>query len=397
MVGAALACALADLPLRIAVFDRARFDADRLPCRATDLSFDNRVSAIAPASRDFLDTIGAWDTVMATRVSPYTGMHVWDADGTGSIQFSAADIHQPCLGYIVENSVILLGLHRRLQQLDNVTLISPIAINGLRRIADNPAGSIELAAEDGSRWQAKLLLGADGPMSRVRSLGNFTTREWDYRHQAVVTTVRTELPHQATALQRFMPTGPLAFLPLHDGSDISGAAQHYCSIVWSSVPEQTETMLAEDDRQFSRRLAAGIEHHLGEVEWVDRRIAFPLRQRHAVNYVQPNVALLGDAAHTIHPLAGQGVNLGFMDARELAQEIGSAVKAGRPPGDYAVLRRYERARKGHNLGMMGIMEGFKLLFAQDSLPLRWLRNTGMSQVNRAGFIKNRLMRRAMGL
>lgn len=396
MVGAALACALAETELRIGLFDQSRFDAEKLPYNNDEPMFDPRVSAIAPASQSFLSDLGSWQITETVRVSPYTDMVVWDADGTGSINFSAADIHEPSLGHIVENSAIVLGLYQRLAQLENVTVLSPVSMEGFERLADEPFGCVRLTTSDEKSYSTTLLIGADGPQSRVRQLANFTTREWDYQHQAIVTTVRTELPHQATALQRFMETGPLAFLPLSDSTAPLEEQQHYCSIVWSTVTEQAAELMELNDRQFAGKLANAIEHRLGEVEWVDRRYSFPLRQRHAVDYVRPNIALVGDAAHTIHPLAGQGVNLGFMDAQALAHEVHSAVQRQRPLGEFAILRRYQRARKGQNLGMMGAMEGFKQLFAQDALPVRWLRNTGMNGIDRLGFVKNRLMRQAMG-
>lgn len=398
MVGAALACALADSPLRIALFDGAGFDGRQSPCQQAETCFDARVSAIAPASRQFLTELGAWQIVAQNRLSPYSSMEVWDADGTGAIRFSAADIHADCLGHIVENSVILLGLYERLQALNTVSQINPVLISGFERLADTAQeGGVRLIAEDGRTWTSTLLIGADGPQSRIRQLGGFATREWDYQHQALITTVRTSLPHRATALQRFMPSGPLAFLPLHTGDGRSADGQHYCSIVWSTLPAHAGQLQAMDGSQFASTLAAAIEHRLGDIDWVDHRHVIPLRQRHAIDYVQPGIALLGDAAHTIHPLAGQGVNLGFADAKALAHEIRAALKARRPLGEFAMLRRYQRARKGPNLAMMGAMEGFKFLFAQDALPIRWARNAGLRGIDRAGFIKNRLMRHAMGI
>ena len=397
MVGAALACALAETGLQIGLFDQTQFDPDKLPCNSSEPLFDPRVSAIAPSSQRFLNELGAWQITETVRVSPYTDMVVWDADGTGSIHFSAHDINEPCLGHIVENSAIVFGLYQRLQQHANINLLSPVSVESFERLTDDPLGSVRLAASDEKSYTATLLIGADGPQSRIRQLANFNTREWDYQHQAIVTTVRTELPNQATALQRFMETGPLAFLPLLESEAPDGEQQHYCSIVWSNVIEQANALMELEDAQFTSKLEQAIEHRLGKIEWIDRRFSFPLRQRHAVDYVQPNIALVGDAAHTIHPLAGQGVNLGFMDAQALAREIRLAVKRQRPLGEFAILRRYQWARKGQNLGMMGAMEGFKQLFAQDALPIRWLRNTGMSGIDRLGFVKNRLMRQAMGI
>lgn len=397
MVGAALACALAETGRQIALFDQVQFDPEKLACNNAEPLFDRRVSAIAPSSQRFLTDIGAWQTTQTVRVSPYTDMLVWDADGTGSIHFSASDIHEPYLGHIVENSAIVLGLYERLQRHANITLLCPASVESFQRLTEDPEGCVKLTTRDQKTYTTTLLIGADGPQSRIRQLADFTTREWDYQHQAIVTTVRTELPHQATALQRFMATGPLAFLPLFDATAEPGAGQHYCSIVWSNVIDQANALLELNDDEFATKLGAAIEQRLGKIEWVDRRFSFPLRQRHAVDYVRPNIALVGDAAHTIHPLAGQGVNLGFMDAKALAHEVSTALERGRPLGDFSILRRYQRARKGHNLGMMGAMEGFKQLFAQDALPVRWLRNTGMSGLDRLGFIKNRLMRQAMGV
>ena len=222
------------------------------------------------------------------------------------------------------------------------------------------------------------------------------TREWNYGHDAIVTTVRTEQPHQYTAWQRFLPTGPLAFLPLQTGGDDSKSA-HYSSIVWSVKSELTSELMALDDAQFAQQLAAAFEQRLGEVEQVAQRFSFPLRQRHAVNYVQPGIALLGDAAHTIHPLAGQGVNLGFLDVCAMRDEILRACRRQLPLNDVSILKRYQRARKSHNLSMMGVMEGFKRLFGANHLPTRWMRNEGMRTLNNLPMLKNAVVKQAMGL
>lgn len=397
MVGATLACALGDSGLRIALLDGNRFDAASIPCADGAARFDTRVSAIAPLSRQLLERVGAWEGIASARLCPYTDMRVWDAQGTGSIHFSAADIHASELGFIIENSIVLRGIYQRLERLAAVQLVAPARVTAIQRLDSEDGDGMRLVTEDGQACTATLLIGADGPLSPIRQLAGFRTREWDYRHQAIVTTVRTALPHRATALQRFMATGPLAFLPLPEPDAESGGGQKHCSIVWSVVPDRGEELLAMDDRDFARALGEGIEHRLGKIEWVDKRQSFPLRQRHAVDYVQPGIALVGDAAHTIHPLAGQGVNLGLQDVRVLAEEILSALERERPLAELALLRRYQRRRKGQNLGMMWLMEGFKTLFAQDALALRWLRNSGMSGVDRVAPLKNRLMRQAMGV
>lgn len=393
LVGASFALALADSGLRIALVDSQELGklAQQAP---RSERFDPRVVAITPASAAFLDTLGVWRGVCERRCSPYTDMHVWDADGTGSIDFSAQEIHASALGHIVENAVLLAALYERIEQSASIDVVAPVTVTGLARSAGKER--VDIALEDGRSISAALVVAADGANSKVRELAGFQTKEWDYEHQAIVTTVKTELPHQATAIQRFMDEGTLAFLPLRH-SLTADAPQYYSSIVWSVLPDYAHSLMALDDAQFATRLQAAIESRLGRIEHLDARYSFPLRQRHAVDYVQPSIALIGDAAHTIHPLAGQGVNLGFLDAQALAQEVLRTHGKHLAIGDLRCLRRYQRRRIGHNLGMMWVMEGFKRLFADQPLPLRWLRNAGMSGLDRSGIIKHRLMRAAMGM
>ncbi len=404
MVGASLACALADSGLRLAVLDSQPFAAPG-PAAASaqngpsaEPGFDPRVSAITPASQQFLTEIGAWDSIAAQRLSPYTDMHVWDGDGTGSIHFSAADIHADLLGHIIENSVILAALQQRLAGRDNITLLAPVSLTGLTPPASAaPEAPVQITLADGRCLSTRLLVAADGANSTVRELAGFQTREWDYQHHAIVTTVRTALAHRQTAIQRFMDAGVLAFLPLR-ANPVNGLdGQRYCSIVWSVLPEVAQELMALDDAAFARELQAAIENRLGRIESVDKRYSFPLRQRHAHSYVQHGIALIGDAAHTIHPLAGQGVNLGLQDASVLAAEILRAVSKERDFADLRTLRRYQRRRIGHNLGMMWMMEGFKRLFAEQPLAVRWMRNAGMAGLDKTVLLKNHIMRSAMGI
>ncbi len=397
MVGASLACLLAESSLRIALLDREPLTNTGSIAQTERKSekFDPRVSAISQASKNLFVELGVWQDVVARRVCSYREMQVWDAEGTGSIHFSAADINQPELGNIVENSILTTALQGKLSQYNNLHIVSPFTIESLTNIECDGKHLVQLNSEDGQSIRAALVIAADGANSKVRQLAGFSCREWDYEHQALVTTVRTQHPHCETAWQRFLETGPLAFLPLrvtaHDDD------QHYCSIVWSMLPEKAERIMALSDVEFKKELAAAIEFKLGNIEWCDRRFSFPLRQRHAVEYVKDNIVLAGDAAHTIHPLAGQGVNLGLLDARVLAEEIMRGLKAGRSISDPTVLLRYQRKRKGNNLSMMWLMEGFKRLFAEQNLTVRWLRNVGMNSVDKLTPIKNQMIRRAMGL
>lgn len=391
IAGAALARSLRDCGLRLALVEANALDTagDSLAEYTAGVSgFDARVSAITPASRALLEELDAWDAIESCRCCPYQHMEVWDAEGTGSIDFHASELDAAALGYIVENRVLTSALLQGLDNSPGLKLIAPARVQGLSMQETGP----RLELEDGSSLSTRLLVAADGALSRVRELADFQTREWDYGHHALVATVQTEHDHAAMARQRFLPTGPLAFLPLTSQGD-----HHFCSIVWSAEPAFAERMLGLEDEEFCTQLAAALEHRLGKVTGVSQRFAFPLRQRHAVDYVQPGLALVGDAAHSIHPLAGQGINLGLQDVAALAGEIRSAVHRGADPGSIEVLRRYQRQRKGENLAMMAAMDGFKRLFGERRLPVRWLRNTGMRLVGRSGPLKHRLMRHAMGV
>ena len=397
MVGASLACLLAESSLSIALVDRKRLvqgkDSDS-PKLHSD-KFDPRVSAISQASQQLFRQLGVWEDMNAVRVCNYNAMQVWDAEGTGSIDFSAEQINQPELGSIVENSIIIAALHKRIAQLENVFPITPFSIESFEQVEREEGLIVKLNADDGQGICAPLIIAADGANSKLRALANFECREWDYEQHALVTTVRTQLPHNNTALQRFMETGPLAFLPLRSATEDD--TQHFCSIVWSMLPDQAERVMSLSEDEFNSELAAALESKLGAIEWSDKRFVFPLRQRHALDYVKESIVLVGDAAHTIHPLAGQGVNLGLLDAKALAEELQRGIEAGRSVADPKVLLRYQRRRKGNNLSMMWLMEGFKRLFGQQDLSIRWLRNIGMNAVDKMTPIKNQLIRKAMGL
>lgn len=388
LVGSAMACSLAqrDPKMKIAVIE-----AGPVPQPFCADQFDPRVVALTRASQQLLASLGVWDSIRESRVSPYTDMHVWDGAGTGAIEFSAHEIAQPDLGHIVENSVITQALLSRLLSCGNVELLRPLRV--LSMACED--GFQHLQLDDGSSLSAPLVIAADGANSEVRQMAGIELREWDYNHQAIVTTVKTECSHDQTARQVFLQSGPLAFLPL-DAALGQADDRHFSSIVWSCLPDLAEELMALSDSDFSARLERAIEHRLGAVQSVAKRYCFPLRQRHATEYYRGGVALIGDAAHTIHPLAGQGVNLGFLDVQALSDELIRARLRGLSLTDDSVLKRYQRQRKAHNLAMMGVMEGFKRLFEADPLSLRWLRNQGLSTLNRLGPVKNTLIRQAMG-
>lgn len=384
MVGSALALALHHSGLGILLLDGGPLTVRP---HDPDAPFEPRVSALSAASQRILERLGAWQGISQRRLSPYSDMRVWDGSGTGQIHFSAASVHARVLGHIVENRVIQDGLLERLHDSD-VGLLANARLEQMRRSGDEWL----LTLADGRSLRAPLVVAADGAQSAVRRLTGCPTREWDYLHQAIVTSVRCSQPHQATAWQRFTDHGPLAFLPLlRDGQ------QDWCSIVWSITPEQAEKAMAMDDQAFCQALGTAFEGRLGTVLQADPRVCVPLRQRHAKRYVAEGLALIGDAAHTIHPLAGQGVNLGFLDAAVLAEELQHASDRGERLADERVLSRYERRRMPHNLALMAAMEGFERLFQADPLPLRWLRNSGLKLVEQIPDAKALFVRQALGL
>lgn len=389
MAGTALACALVDSGYRIALIE----SSVSMPF-STQAFFDPRVVALSAASQQFLQQIGAWEGIAAQRLSPYERMQVWDAEGTAEVVFDCHDVQQPALGHIVENGLVVHALQQRLRAAapGNLCWYCPDTVTGI--VNNDPLHALcDLQLHSGSIVQARLVVAADGAVSGMRQLAGLHTTEWDYGHTAVIATVRTEQPHQRTARQRFQTSGPVAFLPLRSME----GDEHWCSVVWSTAPDHARYLLALPDTEFAIALGNAFEHRLGAITDVRGRAGFPLRQRHARTYHRNHVVLIGDAAHTIHPLAGQGVNLGLMDVKVLADELLAARQRGLAPDHHNVLQRYQRRRRGSNLAMTATMELFHRLFARTELPVRWLRNVGMRGVNRVPLLKRELMRQAMGL
>jgi 2-octaprenylphenol hydroxylase len=391
LVGAAFALRLAAASagkLKIALIEaRAPTSSAQMAVQA-GAPFDSRVVALNEASRRLLDRIGIWRGIADGHVCPYTRMEVWDSEGTGFIAFDCAELRAPDLGHIAENRVVLAALLERIAQQPDIDLRCPASISDITRTGDN---LINLAVA-GEQITTPLLVAADGARSPVREQLGFGVREWSYGHSAIVATIRTEKPHRQTARQWFTATGPLALLPLRTASGDC----RYSSIVWSQHTAAAETLMHLEDAAFYQVLGETSEHCLGAVTEVTGRECVPLHQRHAIDYIQAGVALIGDAAHSIHPLAGQGVNLGFADAEVLVDELTRALSCGIGLGDLAVLGRYQRRRKPENLAMMAAMEGFKRLFENPSPLARLLRNEGMSQLNTLGPLKNHLIKQAMG-
>lgn len=317
----------------------------------------------------------------ALRVSPYRRMEVWEWGGR--VSFDAAEAGEPHLGHIIENRVVQWALAQRARELPAVRWIAPARACAVRWHDDR--ATLEL--NTGETLEGSLVVGADGARSWLRQQADIPVRGWAYGQMGLVATVRTALPHRETAWQRFMPGGPLAFLPLADGS---------CSIVWSLPEAEAKRWLAAPDWAFRDALGRHVGTRLGAVEWNSERTAFPLRLQHAQRYTGPRLALVGDAAHTIHPLAGQGVNLGLLDAAALAQVLTEAHARGRDLGEHPVLRRYERWRKGDNWAMALSMDAFHRLFTPAHLPLRIARNLGLNLFEHTPTAKHQAIRHALG-
>lgn len=392
MVGLAFATALASSGVKIVILEQREGEISGFGQFVHDQQnkgYDPRVSALTCASQQILDSVGAWQIMQTYRVSPYTDMDVWDGEGTGHIHFSSRDLHEPSLGHIVENRVTLAGLYEAMQQHDNIQLITGAGVKALSW-PENGVRTVTLT--DGHEITASLVVASDGALSKTRQMAGIPMWEWDYGHHAIVTTVKTERPHLKTAWQRFTEDGPLALLPLS-----SDEGDCYCSIVWSTSPAHAKQLMELDTEAFNVALSQAFESRLGTVLWSDERFVFPLRQRHAKHYIQESFVAIGDAAHTIHPLAGQGVNLGLLDAAQLAETLLSAIQRGEALGDEQVLRMYQRIRRSENIQMSAAMEGFKQLFNSRQPVLQLARNMGMSLIDKIAPVKNHIVQQAMGL
>jgi 2-octaprenylphenol hydroxylase len=352
--------------LKITVVDAA---ARPVFCADNDVAL--RVSAISNGSAELLDSVGVWAGIRKRRVSAYDSMRVWDENDTldsgAALRFDASGFAVPQLGFIIENVLIR---------------------DALLAVLDDCDVSLQFETRIESLPDADLVIAADGARSLVRDMVGIQTQRWPYEQMSLVTHLQTERAHEGAALQRFLSDGPLGMLPLADGR---------ISVVWTTTPAIAQRALDATDTELGQMLTKASDHVLGMLTVDGPRGAFPLCAQHAESYVMAGVALIGDAAHAIHPLAGQGANLGLQDAAELANVVNAAVGAGLHPGDRPVLRRYERARKGANLTMLHFMTGLNSLFATDSKLVGEIRSAGMRLFNRSGPIRERAVMVALGV
>lgn len=379
VVGGGVVGAAITLGLHRAGVDVGLVERGARPPAFNPADYDLRVYAISPSSEKLLNDLGVWTAIAQQRVSPYRNMQVWGDLPHKPLIFSADELGLHRLGHIVESSLLLDVLW---SALDDVPCYLNAELTGFE--SDESTASLHLA--NGDTLKTRLVIAAEGKESPLREWSGIECLRWDYPQQAVVCNVVTEQPHRDTAWQRFLPEGPLAFLPLADGRS---------SIVWSST--EAQTLLALSDDEFCKRLSEAIHHQLGDVLSCTRRVGFPIGLLHARDMVQSRLALAGDAAHVVHPLAGQGVNLGLSDATALIAELTSALALKRDPGSLRVLKRYERARKADTIDMLAVTDGLYRAYGMRRTGWDDLRNLGLSAVNRLSPVKNVLMRRALGV
>jgi 2-octaprenylphenol hydroxylase len=379
VVGATLAAALANSGLRIALIEASEpqpYDADA--------PLDLRVFAISRASERILRALGTWDEIEQAPISAYRGMHVWEAYGAGGIEFDARDVAEPDLGHIVENRLLQWALLRRVGDAPDIETLWPRQCTGLAVAPE--CMTLKFGDADGLR--ARLVVAADGAKSRLRQWGGIETRTHAYQQRAVVSHLTTERPHGAIARQVFLADGVLALLPLADGRS---------SLIWSTGEAHAGNLLAMPEADFAEAVARASDFALGAVTQADRRASFPLVRMHAERYVRPRLALIGDAAHSVHPLAGQGVNLGMLDAAVLAETLKAAADSGRDVGALGILRRYERTRRAENAAMVYSLDGIQKMFSMRAAPVRQIAGSGLRFVDRCAPLKKVFIRCALGI
>jgi 2-octaprenyl-6-methoxyphenol hydroxylase len=388
MVGLTLAAALGGAGLAVALVDR------EAPARQSAAAFDGRTSAIAYGSQRSLAALGLWPA-LAPDAEPILDIRVSDGGSPLFLHYDHREVGDAPLGYIIENRAIRRALFDHVGRLATVTHKAPTTVRSL----EVRAGGIEAALDDGTRVRAPLVVGADGPRSALRRQAGIALTEWRYRQTGIVCTMAHEQPHRGIAHERFLPAGPFAVLPMTDDRAVPEGAlgRHRSSIVWTERADLAPAMLALDDDAFSEELAERFGPHYGAVRVTGPRWSYPLALHHAESYVAPRLALVGDAAHLIHPIAGQGLNLGLRDIAALAEVLVDARRLGLDIGAADVLARYQRWRRFDNTVLVAATDALNRLFSNDVPVVKLARDLGLGAVNRLPPLKRLFMRHAMGV
>jgi len=370
MVGQSFALSMADQDLKIAIVEPNNSNP------TLNDQFHTRVSAITPKSENLLEKLGAWNLIK--RKYAFTDTKVWDQNSHGHLNFSSADEGLDHLGYIIENDAIQSALFTALS--DTKVKFIKAKLDGIDKTDDG----YQLQLDNDQPLSCALLIGADGARSRTRDLTQIEFSETNYQQKAIICNIRSDKGFEDTTWQRFLSDSIIALLPLSDNE---------ASVVWSAENRLADELMKLSAKEFANRLSAGVEYRFGQFEVLSEIQAFPLIERSAKDYVKENMALIGDAAHNIHPLAGQGVNLGFSDVSELSDQLQSSSK---PLGDYSVLRSYARARRLDNELMAKTMTGLNWIYKENNEPLRWLRGFGMNLINENPTLKSFFQKHALG-
>jgi len=388
MVGAASALSLANLGLKVALVEREaekKYSGDELSQQA----FDLRVSAVSIASEHLLSQLGAWQRINAWRVCPYKRLGVWEQENA-YVEFNAQDIKQPHLGHIIENQLIQLALWQQIKTNNNVQLFCPEDLLSLEQNEDYAKVTLTSCS-----LQAKLVVGADGAQSKVREMAGIGITGWDYKQSAMLINVETELPQQDITWQKYLPTGPVAFLPLAANTQINEQKLHgYASLVWYHQRDEIKRLSLLSNSQLQEEVVRCFPKRLGDIKVLSKG-AFPLTRRHANTYQNKRILLLGDAAHTINPMAGQGVNLGFKDVKALQEVISTAIANDELWHQIHVFTRYEKKRRTDNLIMMTAMDVLYTAFSHSSPAAKVSRNLALTVINKVPFINNTVKNRAL--
>jgi len=377
MVGMCMAVALARVGISVMLIEKTPLPTQVEP------TFDGRVSAIARGSMLFLEKIGVWELI-APHAEPIVDIRVSDGDSNFFAHYSNKDIDDVPFGYIVENRHIRDALQRSAIALSTLTLLDNTTIESTE--CDEQKASVKLA--DGSIVEAALLIATDGRHSALREMMGIKTLHKDYAQTAIVCTIAHTLPHEGLAQERFLPAGPFAVLPMSGNRS---------SLVWVEPKDRAPLYLELSDAELVQEITERVGDYLGEISLVGGRFSYPLSVTHATRYTDARFALMGDAAHGIHPIAGQGVNLGFRDASAMEELIRNAHALGHDIGSVSLLAHYERWRRFNNVAMIGVTHGLNQLFCSSLIPIKWARGLGLWVVQHAPPLKKLFMKHAMGL
>jgi 2-octaprenyl-6-methoxyphenol hydroxylase len=381
MVGASLACALANTKLRVAMVEEVDFFSANQP------SFDERTVALAYGSKRVFETIGVWDRIDADAATPIKHIHISDRSRFGFARLHAEELGTEALGYVVRNRALGAALYQHLKRDESIESICPAALTAIEFNREHVVVTVN-QADQMKTLTAKLVVAADGADSTVRQRAGIRMRRSEYSQSAVATTVQAEHPQDETAYERFTDTGPLALLPM-------GAGRY--AVVWTTRSGQVENLLAWDNEKFLRELQWRFGERLGRFSSVSKRQAYPLYLTRVEEHVRPRLALIGNAAHTVHPVAGQGFNLGLRDVAALAEVLFEAKTEGRDLGEINVLQRYAVWRRRDNRVTAHLTDGLTRLFSTQLIPVAWARNAGLIVVDLLPPVKRGLMRITSGL